>query len=62
MYAKRDRRTIAAAIKAGVEIILVFLAFKIGGLEAGLLAIAAAGVAAIRTDDRQELVIRGDRK
>ncbi len=64
MYARKRRIRIAAMTKAGVEIILVFLAFRIGGTEAGLLTIAAAGVAAIRTDivDRAELIIRDRRQ
>jgi len=65
MYAnKKTRRRIAALTKAGVEIILIFLAFRIGGPEAGLLAIAAAGVASIRTDiiQRTELVTRDRRQ
>jgi len=64
MYARKRRIRIAAMTKAGVEIILVFLAFRIGGPEAGLLAIAAAGVASIRTDiiQRTELVTRDRRQ
>ena len=64
MYARKRRIRVAAMTKAGVEIILVFLAFRIGGPEAGLLAIAAAGVASIRTDiiDRAELIIRDRRR
>lgn len=60
MYAKKR---IAELTKACVEIILVYLAFQ-SGIEAGLLAIAAAGVAAIRVDTaiRQELVLSDRRR
>lgn len=60
MYAKKR---IAELTKAGVEIILVYLAFQ-SGIEAGLLALAAAGVAAIRVDTsiRQELVLSDRRR
>lgn len=60
MYAKKR---IAELTKAGVEIILVYLAFQ-SGVEAGLLALAAAGVAAIRVDTaiRQELVLSDRRR
>lgn len=60
MYAKKR---IAELTKVGVEIILVYLAFQ-SGIEAGLLALAAAGVAAIRVDTsiRQELVLSDRRR
>lgn len=54
MYAKqtntrRKRNSLAIAVKIGIEAILIFLAFREGGLEVGLLTVAAAGIPTIRT-------------
>lgn len=57
---RRRRNPTGMIVKVIVEAILIFLTFRAGGLEAGLLCIAAAGVPLVKTGgtERTEVIVR----